>query len=346
MTPLDESLQPDATRCFVMAEVAQTHDGSLGLAHAFIDAVADTGVDAIKFQTHIAAEESTPGEPFRVEFSKQDTSRYDYWKRMEFSEEQWSELAKHAASKKLQFLSSPFSIKAVELLERVGVPGWKVGSGEVTNHTMLQRMMDTGKPVLLSTGMSTWQEMEDATTLLKKGNAPFALFQATTAYPTPPERVGLNLIQEIKKRFDCPVGLSDHSGTIFAGLGAYTLGARLLEVHVTLSRDMFGPDVSSSVTVEELKQLVEGVRFLEQVVSHPLDKNSMAQELEPLRKIFQKSVAPTRNLPAGTVLGPDELTLKKPGTGIPSEKLSSLFGKRLKRDVREDELLQPQDIET
>ena len=139
---------------FVVAEVAQAHDGSLGLAHAFIDAIADAGVDAVKFQTHIADAESTRDEPFRVALSTQDTSRFDYWRRMEFTEDAVVGLASHARERGLVFFSSPFSLEAVDLLERVGVPLWKVGSGEVTNRPLLERLAATGLPVVLSTGMS------------------------------------------------------------------------------------------------------------------------------------------------------------------------------------------------
>src|SRR5882724_7822406 len=150
------------TPCLIVAEVAQGHDGSLGLAHAFIDAVANAGADAVKFQTHLAAAESTPGEPWRVKFSPQDKSRYDYWKRMEFTEEQWHGLKQHAHERSLQFLSSPFSLEAVDLLARVGVDAWKVASGEIANGSMLERMAATRLPVLLSTGMSPLTEIDEA----------------------------------------------------------------------------------------------------------------------------------------------------------------------------------------
>jgi N-acetylneuraminate synthase len=345
MKSILEYLEPSNHRCFVIAEVAQTHDGSLGQAHAFIDAVAETGADAIKFQTHIAEAESTSSEPFRVKFSRQDANRYDYWKRMEFSEAKWLDLAEHAREKGLHFLSSPFSLEAVALLERIGVPAWKLGSGEVNNLPMLEKIAATKKPVLLSSGMSTWAELDQSVAFLRERQVPLVLFQATTMYPTPPEKLGLNLLSEYRQRFACPVGLSDHSGTIFPGLAAVALGATFLEVHITLSRYMFGPDVSSSVTVEELSQLVRGIRFLETTLANPIAKDAIAQELEGLRNTFQKSIVPRVNLPRGTILTPEYLTLKKPGTGIPAAFLPQLSGKRLKRDVKKDEFFSLDDIE-
>lgn len=337
-------LEADTAHCFIMAEVAQTHEGSLGQAFAFIDAVAASGADAIKFQTHIADAESTPAEPFRVKFSRQDATRYDYWKRMEFTPAQWQALAGYATSKGLVFLSSPFSQEAVELLDPL-VPAWKVGSGEVNNLPLLETMAKTGKPVLLSSGMSTWAELATSVALLESYHVPIVLFQTTTQYPTPPEYLGLNVLQEMRQLFQCPVGLSDHSGHIAAGLAAYTLGARFLEVHVTLSPWMFGPDVSSSLTVEGLKELVSGVRFLENAMRHPVSKDAMAQQLGELRQMFCKSVVPRRDLPAGTLLQSGDLTVKKPGLGIPAEQLSLLYGKRLKRNLVRDEFFSLADIE-
>ena len=180
--------------CFIMAEVAQAHDGSLGTAHAFIDAVAATGADAIKFQTHIAAAESTPDEPWRIKFSKQDATRYDYWKRMEFTEDQWQDLKQHADECGLIFLSSPFSLEAVDLLTRINIAAWKIPSGEITSTPILDQMISTGLPMILSTGMSPLDEIDNVVNRIQKQNVPLLVLQCTTAYPCPPEKIGLNMI--------------------------------------------------------------------------------------------------------------------------------------------------------
>jgi N,N'-diacetyllegionaminate synthase len=327
----------------VIGEVAQTHDGSLGTAHAYIDAIARAGADAVKFQTHIASAESTPAEQFRVPFSKQDSSRYDYWRRMEFTEPQWLGLAEHARERGLVFLSSPFSDAAVDLLSRAGVPAWKVGSGEVTNLPFLSRLAATGKPLLLSTGLSSWADLDRAVAHVR--GAPLALFQCTTRYPCPPEELGLNALAELRTRYRCPVGLSDHSATIYAGLAAVTLGANLVEVHVTLSREAFGPDVPASITTAELRQLVDGVRFIERALANPIDKDRSAGDLADLRRVFGKSVVAARDLPAGHRLAPDDLCLKKPGTGIPAADLTRVLGRKLSRAVTADTLLAEADLE-
>jgi N-acetylneuraminate synthase len=331
--------------CLLVGEVAQAHDGSLGMAHAFVDAIAAAGADAVKFQTHIAAAESTPSEPWRIAFSRQDASRYDYWKRMEFTEPQWAGLRRHAEERRLLFISSPFSVEAVELLTRVGVSAWKVASGEASDVELLARIAETGRPVLLSTGMSPLAEVDAAVAALHGRGMPLAVLQCTSAYPCPPDQVGLNLLALYRERYRLPVGLSDHSGTIYPGLAAAAMGAEVLEVHVTLSREMFGPDVCASVTTAELRQLAEGLRWIAAMRANPVDKDAAAAAAAPLRDTFTKSVVARRDLPAGTRLAREDLAVKKPGTGIPARALPSLVGSALRRSVRVDEPIGADDVE-
>jgi len=332
-------------RCLVIGEVALSHDGSLGLAHAFVDAIAAAGADAVKFQTHIATAESTPAEPFRVKFSRQDASRYDYWTRMEFTEEQWRGLAEHCRDRHVLFISSPFSIEAVELLERVGQPIWKIASGEVSNTPLLDRILDTGSPVVLSTGMSPIAETDAAVARITGRGRQVGVLQCTTAYPCPPERIGLNLVPTYRDRYGCWVGLSDHSGTIYPGLAGAAIGLDILEVHVALSREMFGPDVIASVTTAELRQLVDGIRFIERMRASPVDKEASARDTEPLRRLFTRSVVARRALPRGAVLDRGDLALKKPGTGLPADRMGDLLGKKLARAVEQDQVLTSDDVE-
>ncbi|CAN5348953.1 N-acetylneuraminate synthase [soil metagenome] len=329
----------------VIGEVGQAHDGSLGTAHAYIDAIANTGADGVKFQTHIAAAESTADEPWRVRFSPQDATRYDYWERMEFTEEQWAGLKRHAEDRGLFFLSSPFSIEAVELLSRVGVAAWKVASGEVGNAPLFEGMAETGRPFLISTGMSPLPEIDAAVERVKARGLELTVLQCTSSYPCPPESLGLNMLPFFRERYGCPVGLSDHSGTIYAGLAAAALEAKVIELHVTLSRKAFGPDVPASVTAEELALLVEGVRFIETALAHPVDKDAMARELKPLRDLFTKSVVTRRDLTTGQVLESEDIALKKPGTGIPAARLHEVLGRRVRRSVAAGSLLVEDDLE-
>ena len=335
----------DDRRCLIVSEIAQSHDGSLGHAHAYIDAIAEAGADAVKFQTHIADAESTPDEPWRIRFSQQDASRYDYWKRMEFTEEQWLGLKTHAHDRDLYFLSSPFSVPAADLLERIGVDAWKIASGELSNPVLLERIVGTNRPVVLSTGMSSMAEIDVAVALIRKAKLPLIVLQCTSIYPCPPELVGLNMLPAFRKRYECGVGLSDHSGTIYPSLMAAGLGADLVEVHVTLSREMFGPDVSSSITTTELRQLVEGISFVGKMASPEMDKDAVADRLAPMREAFTKSIVAARDLTSGTALSRDNLSAKKPGTGIPVSRIDSLVGKRVRRMVKADEFLAMEDLQ-
>jgi N,N'-diacetyllegionaminate synthase len=330
---------------FIIAEIAQAHDGSLGMAHAYIDAVADTGVQAIKFQTHLAQYESTLDEEFRIQFSYQDKTRFDYWKRMEFTEQQWRGLAIHAQKRGLVFLSSAFSVQAVEMLKKIGMPAWKVGSGELYFKELLQSMGENGAPLIISTGMASYSELDEIVRWAESCRLAYALLQCTSKYPVSLEEVGLNVMAELRNRYACPTGLSDHSGSIYPGLAAMALNADLLEVHVTFDRRMFGPDISASVTLKELSLLVEARNAFRVMLQHPVDKDAVAVELYPLRLLFCKSVAPLMPLKAGTIMEEHLLTAKKPGTGIDYSERHKLIGRRLRRDVSPERILHWEDFD-
>lgn len=332
-------------RCLVVVEVGQAHDGSLGLAHKFVDAAAEIGADAVKFQTHIAAAESTLDEPFRVKFSIQDETRYAYWKRMEFTREQWAELARHCTEKGMLFISSAFSIEAVELLSGLSMPAWKIASGELGSRALLDAMIASGGPFLVSSGMSPWSEIDALVSHLRAAGREFGLLQCTSQYPTPPERVGLNVIEMMRKRYGCPVGLSDHSGSPHAAMAAIARGCDLVEIHLTLDRRMFGPDVAASLTVEEFRRVVEFRNCLAAIDSNPVDKDAVARDLSHLRAMFQRSLAPTRTLAKGTVIERGMLASKKPSTGISEENISKIVGRRLARNVVPERLLTWEDLE-
>lgn len=331
---------------FLIAEVAQAHDGSLGMAHAYVDAAAGAGVDAIKFQTHFAEAESTQDEQWRVKFSHQDQTRFEYWRRMSFTAEQWAGLAEHAREKGLIFLSSAFSLEAVELLERLGVPAWKVASGEVRSGFLIDAMLATGKPLLVSTGMCSWSEIDSLVGDLKSRGTPLALFQCTSRYPAGLEDVGLNVMHEFHHRYGVPSGLSDHTGNLDVLLAALFRGAHLIESHITFDRRMFGPDVSSSLTVDEFTRLAQARKVMQVLDAHPVDKDAAGVQVEPMRRLFMRSIAPIRDLRAGEVLTRELVTFKKPGTGIPESDLSLVLGKRLRRDVPFDRLLVMDDLES
>lgn len=331
-------------KTFLIAEVGQAHDGSLGILHSYIDALADSGVDAIKFQTHIAEAESSSKENFRVNFSYEDKTRYDYWDRMSFTLEEWGGIKDHCDKLGIEFLSSPFSIAAVNLLEQLGVKQYKIGSGEVSNYLMLEKIAATRKPIILSSGMSSYAEIEDAYNLISK-KSPVSILQCTTMYPTQAKNIGLNVMLELKEKFDVPVGLSDHSGTIFPCLAATSLGASILEFHAVFDKRMFGPDSKSSLTIDEIKQLAQGVRFIETSLNNPIDKNDVLQH-ETNKVTFGKSLAVNTVMQIGDEISFDVLESKKPGDqGVPAKDYRNVIGKKLIKPLNKWDFLNYNDLE-
>ena len=322
-----------------IAEIGQAHNGSLEKLHKYIDAVAKTGVQAIKFQTHIAEAESSIYEPFRVKFSDQDATRFDYWKRMEFTQDAWIEIGRKCKERGLIFMSSPFSNKAVDVLEKAGVEQYKIGSGEVTNFLLLKKVVNTGKPIIISSGMSSFEELDATVAFLKEHKAIFSILQCTTSYPTRPRDYGLNVIGELKERYGVPIGFSDHSAQISTGIAAVTMGAQIVEVHVVFSKDEFGPDVSSSLTMEEVTVLAKGIQDVSEALQHPIDKNDNSKFTE-LKNIFEKSLAVNKDLAQGHVLQFQDLEAKKPkGYGIDASQFELVIGKGLTRDLKQWDFL-------
>lgn len=323
----------------LIAELGQAHEGSLGIAHSYINALAETGVDTIKFQTHIAEAESSRHEPFRINFSYEDKTRFEYWKRMEFTPEEWKGLKKHCEEKNMEFLSSPFSNTAVDLLEEIGVNRYKIGSGEINNFLLLRKIAETGKPIILSSGMSSFSELDKTMKFLENFQNDLSVLQCTTAYPTKPEQWGLNVITEIRDRYNVPVGFSDHSGDIYACMAAAALGAKILEFHVVFDKRMFGPDTKASLSIDQIKKMVRGVREIELSLANKIDKNENKQ-FKDLKNIFEKSLAVNKDLKKGSIIQFSDLEAKKPkGFGIDASNYSSVIGKKINRDLQKWEFL-------
>ena len=331
-------------KVFIIAEIAQAHEGSLGIAHSYIDALAACNVDAIKFQTHIADAESSEHEMFRVNFSYEDKTRFDYWKRMEFSSEQWSGLAEHCNEKGVEFMSSPFSCAAVDLLESLNVKRYKIGSGELQNYLMLDKIARTGKAIILSSGMSNWQELDEAIAFLKPFGNELSLLQCTTAYPTVAGQWGLDQISEMKKRYRLTTGFSDHSGKSFVGIAAAAIGAEILEFHVVFDKQMFGPDAKASLTIDEVKYLVQSIRELENDRNTNYDKSN-ADKYTALKTMFGKSLAVNKSLEIGHILTINDLESKKPGDkGIPAKDFIQVVGEKLVREMKQWDFLNYSDF--
>ncbi len=331
-------------KTLLVAEIAQAHDGSLGQAHAYIDALKDSGVHIVKFQTHIAHAESSAFESFRTPFSQVDKTRYDYWKRMEFSDEQWAGLKKHCEDCRLEFMSSPFSIAAFKLLERLGVKRYKIGSGELNNYLMLDMIAATRKPLLLSSGMSDWDELDRAIARIRRHHNNIGLLQCTTAYPAPPSQIELPVMAEMKKRYALPVGLSDHSGSIYPSLAAVALGAEVIEFHVCFDRRQFGPDSPASLTVAEVYELVRAIDLVEQCLEVRNNKQDCSAYVD-MKKNFGKSLAVNKPLDAGHTISMDDLETKKPaGCGIPASEYEKVLQRTLACSKDAYEFLQWSDL--
>jgi N,N'-diacetyllegionaminate synthase len=320
------------TPVMLIAEIGSVHDGSFGNAGKLIEAAAACGADAVKFQTHIAEAETLADAPAPAYFKGEP--RLAYFRRTGFTLEQWKGLRDIAAANRVQFLSSPFSIEAVDLLEAVGVGAYKIPSGEVSNIPLLRHVAATRKPVLLSSGMSSWTELDAAVAVLRDGG-PVTLMQCTSAYPCPPERVGLNVLHEMRARYTLPVGFSDHTTGAAAALAAAAFGARVIEKHFTFSRRMYGSDAANSMEPDDFQAMARCIKEIDRMLAHPVDKNDIGPYAE-MKRVFEKSIVATAAFPAGKVLEMADLAFKKPGDGIPAAHYASLIGRRLVRAVARD----------
>lgn len=267
----------DRQHPYIIGEVALAHDGSLSLAHSYVDAVAEAGASAVKFQMHT---------PHRAQWRipprwPQDEDRCAYWKRTSFTRDQWVGLKEHAEDSGLHMLISPFSLEAFHEVKCIGVPAWKVPSGKIRDRELLKRMRNTGLPVLLSTGMSDWDEIVAAVRVFSPDK--LAVLQCSSLYPTPPQQVGISAMIMMSHRYTAYVGLSDHSGTIYPSLVALHEGACVIEVHVVLNKRMLGFDTSSSITPAELEQIVEGASFIRDM--EYVDKNDL-EPYQEAREVF------------------------------------------------------------
>jgi sialic acid synthase SpsE len=320
-------------RVFVIAEAGMNHDGSLGNAIRMAEVASECGADAVKFQLHDAGAETTRDAPSPPYFRHE--TRWEYFERTAFSDEEWARLKEASERAGIEFVCSVFSTEAVDRLERLGVGRYKIGSGEVTNLELVRRVAATGKPVLLTSGMSSWEELDAA---VEAAGDNVTVMQCTSEYPTPPEHVGLNVFAELRERYGKPVGFSDHSLGNYAAFAAVTLGAVVVEKHFTLSNAAYGPDASLAMEPDQLEDLVEGIRSIETMLDNPVDKNEL-DGLRDMKLVFEKSVVSTCDIPAGAEISPTMLAAKKPGTGIPARKLDQVVGRTARVTIPADSVI-------
>lgn len=324
----------------IIAEIGSVHDGSFGNAIKLVEAAAACGADTVKFQTHIAEAETLADAPMPAYFTGEP--RMAYFRRTAFTPAQWRELRAACARVGVRFLSSPFSLEAVDLLEEVGVEAYKIASGEVSNLPLLEKIATTGKPVLLSSGMSDWAELDAAVAALRKGG-PLTILQCASAYPCPPEGVGLNVIGEMRTRYAIPVGFSDHTHGSAAAFAAAALGARVIEKHFTFSRLMYGSDAANGMEPADFRAFCQGLRDIWTMTSHPVDKDDLSS-FRDMKRIFEKSVVSAHFMTEGHVLTEADLAFKKPGDGIPAAGWRELIGRKLRRALPADRKLSLDDL--
>jgi N-acetylneuraminate synthase len=328
----------------IIAEVGQAHEGSDSLAHSFIDEAAESGADAVKFQLHIADVESCVEDDFRARHSYSRETRFEYWKRHEFSPSMISDLVDHSRARGLEIGFSTFSLEGLDILKNASIDFLKIGSAEALQPWFLERAKVFEGPIILSTGLSAMEEIARSVEILRAPDRDLILLQCTTKYPSLEQDIGINVMQQFRESFRLPVGLSDHSGSLFAPVLAMALGANYLEVHVTFSKHMQGPDSLSSLTFQELSELCKYRDSFFEILSSPVSKNTMADTLSPMREIFGRSISYRRGLEAGHVVQESDLYFSKPGGGIKPERLGEITGKVLRVSTKGHSIVKPGDF--
>jgi N-acetylneuraminate synthase len=328
------------TNCKIIAEVGLAHEGSLGLAFKFIEAAKRSGADIVKFQLHIPEFESSISEKFRIEFSPQDKTRWEYWNRTAFTLSEWQLIVNKCKAESIDFCVSVFCVRAIEMMVEIGVKNLKLGSGDLNNLELQDSLMNWNGNLFISTGMSTYSEIDQAINAFKfqLELGTLTVFQCTSKYPTPMDQVGLNVMKEIKNKWKVRIGLSDHSEGIDSSIAAICHGAEAIEKHVVFSLDMFGPDVTSSINFEELKTLVK-FRDNYNYLMKAIDKDSQALQLANERQIFGRSLGFNRAFRSGEIVRVEDFCLRKPAGGLNWNDRHLFVGKKLNRDVNLGELI-------
>jgi N,N'-diacetyllegionaminate synthase len=333
----------------IIAEAGVNHNGELAKAKALIEVAAAAGADWVKFQTFKTEKNisrAAPKAEYQVRNTTEAESQYEMVKKLELSEADHAELQAHCQLHRIGFLSTGFDPESLDLLERMGVPFYKVPSGEITNIPYLRLIARRGKPVLLSTGMATLGEVESALQLLLEGGVAreqITVLHCTTEYPTPMQEVNLRAMQTMAQAFGVAVGYSDHTPGIEVPIAAVALGATVIEKHFTLDRNLPGPDHRASLEPQELVQMVQAIRNIELALGSPIKAPSPSEW--PNRAIARKSIHLAGELAAGTALKEEHLIMKRPGDGLSSALIPLLLGRRLKADLPADTKLSLEDLQ-
>jgi len=336
-----------SNRIFIIAEAGVNHNGSIELAKQLINAAASAGADAVKFQTFITEEVVSINAP-KAEYQKGTTdaseSQYDMIKKLELSKKDHLELIDHAKNKNIIFLSTPFDEKSVDLLVELGVPLIKISSGEITNHPFLKYISKKGLPIILSTGMSTLNEVDEAVSAIKEaGCKDLTLLHCTSNYPSRIEDCNLRAMKTMEETFNVPVGYSDHTPYIIISVAAAAMGACVIEKHFTMDKNLPGPDHKASLEPHELKDMVCNIRIVEKALGSSM-KTPVASELE-VRDVVRRSIVAKVEIPRGVIITEDLLAFKRPGIGIAPKHIGLLIGKVANQNIHKDEIIKLENME-
>lgn len=327
--------------CFLIGEAGVNHNGSLAMALQLVDVAVAAGVDAVKFQTFSAARvvvRDAPKARYQKEATGSDESQLEMLRKLELSPKDHREIQAYCAKRGILFLSTPFDEESADLLEELHVPAFKIPSGEITNLPFLAHVARKNKPMVVSTGMSTLEEVAAAVAAIRlAGNDEFVLLHCVSAYPAEAADANLSAMQTMAKAFGVPIGYSDHTLGTEVALAAVALGAHILEKHFTLDRSLPGPDHCASLEPDELNELVRGVRTVEAALGHGR-KEPMPAEAD-VAAVSRKSIVAAHDIPAGTHVTRDLLIMKNPGTGWPPSMLGQVLGRVTAKDIPADTLL-------
>ena len=323
----------------IIAEAGVNHNGSFELAKQLVDAAKKAGADIVKFQTFKAENlvtKTAKKAEYQIENTKDGGSQLSMLKSLELSHTDFAELKAYCEAVSIQFLSTPFDGESIELLDRLGIAFWKIPSGEITNYPYLRQIAQTQKPVILSTGMATLSEIEAAVALLRQcGAKEIQLLHCNTEYPTPFEDVNLSAMEAMRKATGLPVGYSDHTQGIEVPIAAVAMGATVIEKHFTLDKTMDGPDHKASLSPDELTTMVSAIRHIEQAIGSGIKEPSPSEQINIT--IVRKSIVAKRNIAKGECFSEENLTCKRPGTGISPMEWEKVLGQVAQREYREDE---------
>jgi N-acetylneuraminate synthase/N,N'-diacetyllegionaminate synthase len=327
--------------CFIIAEAGVNHNGSLELAKKLIDVAKAAGADAVKFQT-FKAENVVIKDAEKAEYQKETTgigeSQYDMIKKLELTEEDFMELTDYAKEKKILFLSSPFDKESVGLLEEITVPAFKVASGEITNFPLLRYIAKKGKPIILSTGMATLGEVEEALNVIRsEGVEDVILLHCVSNYPARIEDVNLRVMETLTQAFKLPVGFSDHTLGITVPIAAVASGACVIEKHFTLDRNLPGPDHKASLEPNELREMVKSIRDVEKALGDGIKQPTTREE--EIKKIARRSIVAKMDISEGAIITEEMLDVKRPGMGIEPKYVDMVVGRKAKENIKRDEII-------